>query len=208
MRIALMCEVAGRHACLQDSSRGGAMHLTLICVYKKAPILLSISSIVLSLIATLPSITPTLNPTAALVPIVPKLCKFIRQRTSMGRSANIPWFLGRTDKMQLSYAVLLVAAASSVLARRLVMTPPTLFSGNSVYIYSNDGTEHAIKDFRPIQGCKYNRGSIGECCMDWAKRRAHFKYKGQSTKYCFKFHNKTGTGKNTRWIFGEAGCSW
>ncbi|KAF5646996.1 uncharacterized protein FTJAE_1827 [Fusarium tjaetaba] len=69
--------------------------------------------------------------------------------------------------MQLSYALLLVAAASSVLARRLVITPVKLFSGNDVYIYSNDGTEHAIKDFVPIDGCKYNRGAIGECCQDW-----------------------------------------
>ncbi|KYG13788.1 hypothetical protein FVEG_14025 [Fusarium verticillioides 7600] len=110
--------------------------------------------------------------------------------------------------MQLSYALLLVAAASSVLARRLVITPAKLFSGNDVYIYSNDGTEHAIKDFVPIDGCKYNRGSIGECCVDIPRQRAHFKYKGQSTKYCFKFHSKTGTGKDTRFIYGEAGCSW
>ncbi|KAF5656398.1 chromosome segregation atpase [Fusarium circinatum] len=109
--------------------------------------------------------------------------------------------------MQLSYALLLVATASSVLARRLVITPVKLFSGNDVYIYSNDGTEHAIKDSVPIDGCKYNRGSIGECCVDILRQRAHFKYKGQSTKYCFKFHNKTGTGKDTRFIYGEAGCS-
>ncbi|QGI88751.1 unnamed protein product [Fusarium fujikuroi] len=109
--------------------------------------------------------------------------------------------------MQLSYPILLVAAASSVLARRLVITPAKLFSGNDVYIYSNDGTEHAIKDFVPIDGCKYNRGSIRECCVDIPRKRAHFKYKGQSTKYCFKYHSKTGTGKDTRFIYGEAGCS-
>jgi hypothetical protein len=51
-----------------------------------------------------------------------------------------------------------------------------------------------------------------ELCIDWGKRRAHFKFQGQTGKHCLSITSEKtaacGTSICTTSYFTPVGCTW
>jgi hypothetical protein len=80
-------------------------------------------------------------------------------------------------------------------------------------IYAEFTTAYGVYGVNGAGGCRSTSvPGMTELCIDWGRRRAHFKFQGQTGKHCLSITSEKtaacGTSTCTTSHFTPVGCTW